>query len=60
MVTVRDAWGHPVSAGVVTLEVSPRHGAKVKATSQKLQPGSATGEYLYDVATSNLKPGSYL
>ena len=61
VVTVSNAWGQPVSAKSVTLEVSPRDAAtKGKHSKQQLQAGSAAGEYLYDVATSSLKPGSYL
>lgn len=60
VVTVRDAWGQPVPAGAVTLQVSPRDAAQQQPTSHKLQHGAATGEFLYDVAASKLKPGSYL
>ena len=60
--TVVDAWGQPSSVTSITVHSSPLDTSKAKAerSSQTLQQGSSSGEYLYSTAHLHSQPGTYL
>ncbi|KAL3162543.1 proteasome regulatory particle base subunit [Trebouxia sp. C0010 RCD-2024] len=60
--TVMDAWGQPASVGSVTVHSSPLEASskgKAQPSSQTLQAGSSSGEYLYSTAHLHSHPGTY-
>lgn len=62
-VTVMDAWGQPSSVASITVQSSPLDAtskAKAEGSSQSLQQGSSSGEYLYSTAHLHSQPGAYL
>ena len=61
-VTVMDAWGQPSSAASVTVHSLPLDAtskAQAQLSSQTLQQGSSSGEYLYSTAHLHSHPGTY-
>lgn len=62
-VTVVDAWGQPSSVTSITVQSSPldtTSKAKAEQSTQTLQQGSGSGEYLYSTAHLHSQPGTYL
>lgn len=61
-VTVMDAWGQPSSLASITVHSSPLDAtskAHAERSSQTLQQGSSSGEYLYSTAHLHSHPGTY-
>lgn len=61
-VTVTDAWGQPSSLASITVHSSPLDATskdQAERSSQTLQQGSSSGEYLYSTAHLHSHPGTY-
>ena len=62
-VTVMDAWGQPSSVASITVHSSlldAASKARTEQSSQTLQQGSSSGEFLYTTAHLHSQPGTYL